>query len=677
MTSLPSPPFRQTPDGIEVDELNLNTFQLGPIVRKYTPAKMQIKGIKRTTSVDFSTLFDSLGLFRSLHYDVLQFNSLYSTSITLTSSEIRYSSYRLMRQASAFGIRLPKPGSAIIDVPGLDELLALIESKYSNEITTAKSMIRGGICDFNSLFELYSPGTDLVDRGAATGVFGVPTCMKVRASYISRGKSLFGITSTFYASMEFAISIGDGKYAIIEFPFPIAEFNGQRSVTDGMDTFILLSSSIERELITRGERYATMTSTRTSCTYVEHLPGSFLPAARSGYLSKSAPPRRVKGGGRMMIDTLSAAAHGVSAARSEGVACDAINSVFKLLSKRNTTTTTTTTKTAQDLITSEHQNPSSAGQLIAAEEEENLDLLILSSPLPPSLQLRTWPVLAGFSFSAKTWGVVLVSGLSEIKFNEEAFNRLVMPASRKNLIEALVTSHKRTSGDITSTNSSRRSADVIAGKGEGTIFLLYGPPGVGKTLTAEAIAEMLHKPLYVVSMGELGTTPEVLEERLHDILSLCVPWEALVLIDEAEMLLERRTKNDLVRNAMVCVMLRLLEYYSGILFLTTNRVESLDPAFQSRVQCALRYDALNEESRARIWRDVLLHMGSEEGLDNNSNIDIVSLSKYELNGRQIKNCLQLANALAKHEGCKIEQRHLDTTVEITMAFVNETTSEKN
>ena len=55
----------------------------------------------------------------------------------------------------------------------------------------------------------------------------------------------------------------------------------------------------------------------------------------------------------------------------------------------------------------------------------------------------------------------------------------------------------------------------------------------------------------------------------------------------------------------VCVMLRLLEYYTGILFLTTNRVESLDPAFQSRVQCALRYDALDSGSRAKIWADLL------------------------------------------------------------------------
>lgn len=69
--------------------------------------------------------------------------------------------------------------------------------------------------------------------------------------------------------------------------------------------------------------------------------------------------------------------------------------------------------------------------------------------------------------------------------------------------------------------------------GEGSIFLLHGPPGVGKTLTAEAIAEMLHKPLYTVSMGELGTGPEALEANLQDVLALCVPWGALVLIVRA------------------------------------------------------------------------------------------------------------------------------------------------
>jgi hypothetical protein len=296
------------------------------------------------------------------------------------------------------------------------------------------------------------------------------------------------------------------------------------------------------------------------------------------------------------------------------------------------------------------------GAAAAAAEEESLELLLLSAPLPDSLLWLTWPVVAGFSFDAKAWGVVMVAGLRPVAFNEQAFTRLVMPPARKRLIKALVLSHG---------GGASGGVDVIAGKGEGTIFLLHGPPGVGKTLTAEAIAELLHKPLYVVSMGELGTTPEALEERLLDVLDVCTPWGALVLIDEAEMLLERRTKDDLVRNAMVCVMLRLLEYYTGILFLTTNRVESLDPAFQSRVQCALRYDALDAASRAQIWTDLLGRLRVPRGDD----VDVAALAARQLNGRQIKNTLQLAVALCVNEGAPLTQQHLDATLDITTAFV--------
>jgi hypothetical protein len=176
-------------------------------------------------------------------------------------------------------------------------------------------------------------------------------------------------------------------------------------------------------------------------------------------------------------------------------------------------------------------------------EDESLELLLLSAPLPDHLMLLSWPVVAGFSFHAKSFGVAMVSGLKTVQFNESAFHRLVIPPARKLLIEALVMSHASGSAsEVEVTNSSSDAIDeqnaarvagmkppsIIAGKGEGTIFLLHGPPGVGKTLTAEAVAELLHKPLYVISMGELGTTPEALEERLLDVLELCVPWGALV-----------------------------------------------------------------------------------------------------------------------------------------------------
>merc|ERR1712187_284259 len=94
------------------------------------------------------------------------------------------------------------------------------------------------------------------------------------------------------------------------------------------------------------------------------------------------------------------------------------------------------------------------------------------------------------------------------------------------------------------------SIDVIKGKGEGTTFLLYGSPGTGKTLTAEALAEVLHKPLYVLSAGDLGTSPQDLELALTTALQLCARWDCICLIDEADIFLEQRRNVDVVRNAL-------------------------------------------------------------------------------------------------------------------------------
>ncbi|KAJ7705121.1 P-loop containing nucleoside triphosphate hydrolase protein, partial [Mycena olivaceomarginata] len=130
-------------------------------------------------------------------------------------------------------------------------------------------------------------------------------------------------------------------------------------------------------------------------------------------------------------------------------------------------------------------------------------------------------------------------------------------------------------------------------------------PGVGKTLTAECIAECTRRPLYVVSSGDLGTSASNLEHELTRILDLAHTWRAVLLIDEADVFLEKRTLTDVHRNALVSVFLRLLEYYEGILFLTTNRVNTFDPAFQSRIHMALKYENLEAQARKRLWKDFL------------------------------------------------------------------------
>ncbi len=69
--------------------------------------------------------------------------------------------------------------------------------------------------------------------------------------------------------------------------------------------------------------------------------------------------------------------------------------------------------------------------------------------------------------------------------------------------------------------------DVIQGKGGGRVFLLHGPPGVGKTLTAEAVADLYHRPLYSVTVGELGTSAPELEEKLQEILEVGALWNSV------------------------------------------------------------------------------------------------------------------------------------------------------
>ena len=258
----------------------------------------------------------------------------------------------------------------------------------------------------------------------------------------------------------------------------------------------------------------------------------------------------------------------------------------------------------------------------------------------------------GFSFATKQMGRFALSQINDIQFNDSAFDQLVMDLDKKQLIESLVT----TTGS--------QFQDIIGGKGGGCIFLLHGEPGVGKTLTAEAIAELLHRPLYSVSVGELGVNPEELERNLRRILDIAQIWNAVILIDEADIFLEKRSEGDILRNAMVGIFLRLLEYHAGVLFLTTNRVREFDPAFHSRISVALKYGKLTRHAREQIWSNLLSAAGITE-------LDPHELSKYEINGRQIKTTIRLAMGLAAHSGVPVNAEHVRATLAISQQFVKD------
>ncbi|KAJ9200595.1 hypothetical protein DTO164E3_1353 [Paecilomyces variotii] len=272
------------------------------------------------------------------------------------------------------------------------------------------------------------------------------------------------------------------------------------------------------------------------------------------------------------------------------------------------------------------------------------------------------PVVLGFAFSEKLWLELSVSGINEIEWNEGAFDSLVLPDNQKTIVRALVESH--------TFHAAENIDDVIQGKGKGLVAVLHGPPGTGKTLTAEGIAELLKRPLYMVSAGELGTNSQSLEGELTKILDIAHSWGAVLLLDEADVFLEKRTIHDIHRNALVSIFLRLLEYFQGILFLTTNRVETFDEAFQSRIHIALRYGDLNTKAKRAIWKMFLRKVQAMDGLETVTftEKDYDELARHNLNGRQIKNSVRTAQALAINEKAPLSMTHIKCVLEVAETF---------
>ena len=105
-----------------------------------------------------------------------------------------------------------------------------------------------------------------------------------------------------------------------------------------------------------------------------------------------------------------------------------------------------------------------------------------------------------------------------------------------------------------------------------------------------------------------------------------------MLIDEADVFLEERSL-DFFRSELVAVFLRELEYFQGILMLTTNRVKRFDKALQSRIHLALKFQELDEDARLCVWRSSL---PPSCGI---SSDDVERLAKRPANGGEVSSHL--------------------------------------
>ncbi|RKL45860.1 hypothetical protein BFJ72_g3407 [Fusarium proliferatum] len=316
---------------------------------------------------------------------------------------------------------------------------------------------------------------------------------------------------------------------------------------------------------------------------------------------------------------------------------------------------------------------------------------------PKELAFMT-ELIGGYALKNKLWVYFYVEDIEPIIWNDQAYSHLVFDEQQKDLVLSFVENHSLANGVNTAME------DVIVGKGQGLIMLLSGPPGTGKTLMAEAIADRTHRPLFYLQAEDLGINAAALGANIKKVFEMATEWNAVILLDEADVFMAERNPNDIHRNELVSIFLRELEYYRGIIFLTTNLYHTIDTAFRSRVSLHLLFKSLTREARETVWRKFLQRLpesnritdvtdestatgsttprndgteGDAEGeitatyhdkpLDDE---DIAELSLWQLNGREIKTAVKMVRSWCDHKGYIMTLSRLENGIKVTSPHSN-------
>ncbi|KAK8151673.1 P-loop containing nucleoside triphosphate hydrolase protein [Phyllosticta citrichinensis] len=520
-------------------------------------------------------------------------------------------------------------------------LKELLEAEFKEIIEASADMRLNNVTTFEHLWTLFQPGDLIYCR-----LHGQDAAMKMGSCLYAKDENGNPYLRMFCNNVEW-----DGnRFGSSPKNMRIPVFSGTRPITDLPCYPVGFHHDPEGlcfKLLERGAKFETL----AGCHYKAYQGMAW----KENLVERKKDKYSIKG--RVMIDThgwnrfvpeeavfttpLSSTAEGSSASRA-GM------DFTKWLSMRSTGVEHVT---EEDLGMDDGMPD---GGDFAEEESRDAKRALLTE----EQKLIASPIVRGYSLQTKQWLKFFVNSVKEIEWQVDAFESLVLPSNQKELILGFTEAQRKHVDAFD---------DVIEGKGRGIILLLCGPPGVGKTLTAESVAEEMRAPLFMMSAGDLSMDRMSTEAKLQRILEMCTRWDAVLLIDEADIFLEERSLHELERNKLVTIFLRLLEYYEGIMFLTTNRVKTFDPAFQSRIHISIEYPELSMESRRTVWDNFLAQSSRPHDITDRQ---LHSLSLMNMNGRQIKNVLKTAQLLASRKETDLSYNHVMQVLEVTQHLHN-------
>jgi len=225
----------------------------------------------------------------------------------------------------------------------------------------------------------------------------------------------------------------------------------------------------------------------------------------------------------------------------------------------------------------------------------------------------------------------------------KGLDELILPVEKKKILEEIVIFEK-----ARQVLYSQWGFDRTMGNDKGTTVLLYGPPGTGKTMSCEAIAFAMGKPLKVINCAELiskyvGDTPKNIDAVFEEGKNV----DAVLVFDEAEGLFGARSSSsssstDRYAHVDVGLLLYHMERYPGVVVLSTNQIASIDTAFFRRIKFVVEYPKPEAPERARIWRSLI---PKEAPMD--KDVDFKKLGNmFDFSGGHIQSCIIRAAARA-------------------------------
>ncbi|KAL2056976.1 hypothetical protein ABVK25_002715 [Lepraria finkii] len=514
----------------------------------------------------------------------------------------------------------------------LDLLVCYLQKHFASTIQTLPQLIEHNEITFDLLWALFPPNSLVY----TTCIYSEqPKCLVFDFGDVQVIKQ-----QTYWVLQGRYLDYDGKKFGEVSRALLIPEYRGAKIITS-LETFPLAChpevAEVESTLIERGRKFMSLQG-------VHHRSYNGL-----AHFKKDGQPIKFNLKGRFMVDPLCFKEHnanyerpridGVSVRDLLGIRRRDLEDISELLGNQDITGTNSSNASKSD-------GSSKLGEM--TDEE----LLICS------------PTVLGFSLERRLWAEFAVAGIEDIQWSNLPFQSLVIPTKKKDMLQALVQPYKPDAEE-------RPFDDFVEGKGKGLIILLHGPPGVGKTLTAEAISEYQRRPLYRVCAGDLGLDSDKLERRLTEILDLVARWKAILLLDEADVFLESRERQHLHHNTLVSVFLRQLEYFQGVMILTTNRVTAFDEAVQSRIHLGIKYEPLSRKAKAEVWTNFLEQANVAGGKGKATRItpsQLEDLSRRDFNGRQIKNTVRMAYALAIAKSAPLGYAHLIDAIEANEDF---------